>query len=584
MHVNTLWGRVIAEELAAAGLVAAVLSPGSRSTPLTVALADRDDVETVSHLDERSAAYFALGRARRTGRPTAVVCTSGTAAANYHPAVIEADESRVPLVVLTADRPPELHDSGANQTIDQRRLYGDAPRTARTLPEPEAADRKLRSLRTALARAVATSIGPPAGPVHLDVPLRKPLEPNADPAAAPDGVPATDVSESGLDARAPNASDRERPTVDVTRGRGELSSNDRRRIVDAVTAADTGLIVCGPADRPAPAGDALSSLVHATGFPVLADPLSGHRFGQSAGNEAVCGGYDGYIEVLEATPDVVLRFGASPTSKPLRQYLRDADARQFLVDPAGGWREATFAATDLVIADETRVASAVANGVDRTPGPYGDRVRALEAAYWELVTDAEPAEGAVLADAAALAPDPATVVVSNSMPVRDLDRFCRPRAGTLTVLGNRGASGIDGVTSTALGAGSAVDEPLVAGLGDLAYLHHLNRLLAVDRFDLDATIVCVNNDGGGIFHRLPIADHDTFEAWFRTPHGLDFEPTGDLYGLEFARTDDRDRFRELYEASVGDAGTRVIEVVTDAEGSHDARRALETRVHETLKE
>ncbi|PSP65929.1 2-succinyl-5-enolpyruvyl-6-hydroxy-3-cyclohexene-1-carboxylic-acid synthase [Halobacteriales archaeon QS_1_69_70] len=582
MHVNALWGRAVADELAKAGLDAAVLAPGSRSTPLSVAFVEHEGVETFSHLDERSAAFFALGRAKRTATPTAVVCTSGTAAANLHPAVVEADEGRVPLVVLTADRPPELHDSGANQTIDQVDLYGDAPRTARTLPEPEAAGRKLRSLRTTLARAVAESEGPPAGPVHLDVPLRKPLEPNADQDDAPAGVPAPQVGEAFREANPLAVEGRDGPFVEVTRGRADLSRPDRRRLSDAVASADAGLIVCGPADRPAPAGDALLGLARATGFPVLVDPLSGHRFGTTASDAAICGGYDGYVQAIEATPDVVVRFGASPTSKPLRHYLRDAGARQFLVDPAGGWREATFAATDLVVADETRVAAAIADGVDRTPGGYADRILEAETAYWDLVAGSEPPEGAVLADAAALAPDPATLVVSNSMPVRDLDRFGRPREATLTVLGNRGASGIDGVTSTALGAGPAADEPLVAVLGDLAYVHDMNGLLAVDRFDVDATLVCVNNDGGGIFHQLPIADHETFEEWFRTPHGLDFEPTADLYGLEFARTDDREQFREVYAESVGADGTQVIEVRTDAERTHEAREALANRVRDAL--
>ncbi len=582
MHVNALWGRVVADELAKAGVDAAVVAPGSRSTPLTVALVEHDAVDTFSHLDERSAAFFALGRAKRTGRATAVVCTSGTAAANFHPAVVEADEGRVPLLLLTADRPPELHDSGANQTVDQDRLYGDAVRTFRRLSEPEAADRKLRSLRTTLARAVATAAGPPAGPVHLDVPLRKPLEPNAAPDDAPTGVPAPAVPDAFREEHALAVEGREGPFVDVARGRADLSRSDRRRVVEAVETADSGLIVCGPADCPAPAGDALLGLARATGFPVLADPLSGHRFGATAAHEVVCGGYDGYLDGIETTPDVVLRFGASPTSKPLRHALRDADARQFVVDPAGGWREATFAATDLLVADETRVATTLAGALDRERGRDAERIIEAEATYWELVSGSEPEEGAVLADAAALAPDPATLVVSNSMPVRDLGRFGRPREANLTVLGNRGASGIDGVTSTALGAGSAVDDPLVAVLGDLAYVHDLNGLLAVDRFDLDATLVCVNNDGGGIFHLLPIEDHPTFDEWFRTPHGLDFEPTAELYGLEFARTDDRERFRELYAESVGSEGTQVIEVTTDAERNHADRRALEARVLEEL--
>ncbi|PSQ13750.1 2-succinyl-5-enolpyruvyl-6-hydroxy-3-cyclohexene-1-carboxylic-acid synthase [Halobacteriales archaeon QS_8_69_73] len=582
MHVNNLWGELVADELAKAGVKAAVLAPGSRSTPLTVALAERDDVETFSHLDERSAAFFALGRAKRTGRPTPLVCTSGTAAANFHPAVVEADAARVPMVLLTADRPPELRDSGANQTVDQEKLYGDAVRSYRTLPEPEPAARKLRSLRTAVSRAVGTATGAHPGPVHLNVPLRKPLEPNADAEAAPAGVPAVTVSETFLEANPLAATGREGPFVEVTRGRSRLAQEDRERLVEAVEAADGGLVVCGPTDRPAPAGDALADLASATGFPVLADPLSGHRFGPLAEAGPVCGGYDAYLPAVETTPDVVVRFGASPTSKPLRQYLRDTGARQFLVDPAGGWREATFAATDLVVADETRLAAALADAVDRERGAFGRRLLEAEAAYWRFVDGEEPEEGAVLADVAALAPDPATVMVSNSMPVRDLDRFGRPRAANLAVLGNRGASGIDGVTSTALGAGSAVAEPLVAVVGDLAQYHDTNGLLAVERFDLDATVVCVNNDGGGIFHLLPIEDHGTFEEWFRTPHGLDFEPAAELHGLAFARTDDRERFRELFAESVGSEGAQVIEFVADGRRNHDDRRALAERVVDSV--
>ena len=188
----------------------------------------------------------------------------------------------------------------------------------------------------------------------------------------------------------------------------------------------------------------------------------------------------------------------------------------------------------------------------------------------------------MLADAAALAPDPATLFVSNSMPVRDLDRFARPRAADLTVLGNRGASGIDGITSTALGAGSATDDPLVLVTGDLAYFHDTNGLLAADRFDLDATVVLVNNDGGGIFRLLPIEDHETFEGYFRTPHGLDFEPTGDLHGVEFSRTSTREWFRGAFTASVARDGTQVIEVGFDPAESHAIREELQERIEQEL--
>ncbi len=580
--INGLWGQIIADELAAAGVETAVLAPGSRSTPLTVALATHPDIDAVSQLDERSAAFFALGYGKRTGSPAALVCTSGTALANFHPAVVEADMSRVPLMLLTADRPPELADSGANQTIDQETFYGDSVRTYRKLPEPEAADRKLRSLRTTLSRAVGTAAGTNPGPVHLDVPLRKPLEPHADtesiPKDVPDGDLAADFDALGELARA----GRDGPFVRTTRGAAALSDADRRLVSRTIEDATAGLIVCGPSDRRGPTRGALVSLAENTGFPIVADPLSGHRFGTFPDDVVVCGGYDGYVDAIEATPDVVVRFGASPTSKPLRGYLRDSKAMQLLVDPAGGWRESTFTASDLVIADETAFATEIAEAVDREPGTYAETLADTERRYWSFVRGEEPPEGAVLADAIELTPDPATIFVSNSMPVRELDRFGRPRNAELTVLGNRGASGIDGITSSALGAGYGSDDPLVLLTGDLAYYHDMNGLLAVSRAGVDATIVCLNNDGGGIFHILPIEEHDTFDEWFRTPHGLDFEHSAALYELEFVRTDSRGRFRELYSESVGSEGTQVIEFRTNSQRNHDERRELERRVLKRL--
>lgn len=571
----TLWGRVIVDELVESGLADACIAPGSRSTPLAVAFADREEVTIHSHLDERSAGFYALGRAKRTGRPTPLVCTSGTAAANVHPAVIEASQSRVPLLVLTADRPPELRDSGANQMIDQTALYGDAVRWYRELPEPAADGRRLRSLRTTVARAVGKSEGTPPGPVHLNVPFAKPLEP-----VAVDGDVPDDLGE-----RAPlAAAGREGPFVETTGGRPTLSPTDRRSLARAIRAADRGLLVAGPADGLD--RGAIHALGESTGFPVLADPLSGVRFGPSGG-ATVIGGYDSWLDAVDRPdPDLVVRFGASPTSKVLRRYLRDADARQIVVDPAGGWREATFTATDLVVADEGRLARALAADIDTRPvdPQWRERFERAEERYWTHIEAVDDFfEGAILGRVFAGAPDPTTVFVSNSMPVRDADRFARPRNADLTVLANRGASGIDGIVSTALGAGSATDDPLVLVTGDLAYYHDMNGLLAIDRLGIDATIVLINNDGGGIFHMLPIEEFDPpFTGQFKTPHGLDFEPTGDLYGLEFARVDSLSGFELAYRESVTSEDTQVIEVVVDGERSHRIREAIHERIGETL--
>jgi len=585
---NALWAETLVDELAAGGLEAVVVSPGSRSTPLTMAVAGHDALSVFSVLDERAAAFFALGRARRTGEPTALVCTSGTAAANYHPAVVEASQARVPLLALTADRPPELRDSGANQTVDQERLYGDAVRWYRDLPEPEATPRKLRRLRTDAARALAEARGTPAGPVHLNCPFRKPLEPTHVPGDVPDDWHAGD--DRAASGRAG------RPYVRTEAGRPTLSGERLDALAEAVGDAETGVVVAGPADPRAVARDdyapALAELARTARFPLLADVLSTLRYGPHVADAPVVGGYDGYVDALldAVDPDVALRFGASPTSKPLRTALADRDVRQVLVDPAGEWRDAEFATDALVAADPVQVARELA---DRVDGPVSEQAEsatahalALDDAFGEGVATARADdavgafEGEVLADVVASAPDPSTVVVSNSMPVRDADRFGAVRDADVTVLANRGASGIDGVTSTALGAGSATSDELVYVTGDLAYYHDLTGLLSLSRCDVDATVVVVNNDGGGIFQELPVAEFDPpFTEQFQTPHGMDFAATGDLYDLAFERVAP-DAFGDAYERVLGTDGSTVLEVGFDAGASHEARHAATERARE----
>jgi len=594
---NTLWARAIVDELVRGGVTGVCISPGSRSTPLTVAFAEREEVQVFSHLDERAAAYFALGRARRTGEVTPLVCTSGTAAANYHPAVLEADQSRVPLLALTADRPPELRDSGANQTADQEQLYGDAVRWYKDLPEPEAEERKLRSLRTSVARTLAEAEGTDAGPVHLNCPFRKPLEPVEVPGDVPEDLdslasegrrPESDTA-AGVDAA--GAAGASPPAfVERTQGVPELPDHEIRALADDLS-AERGLIVAGPADPHEIDPEAVVALSHATGFPILADPLSGLRFGGQNRVAPVLGGYDAYLdESVTANwpdPEAVLRIGASPTSKPLRRYLARTDAQQVVVDPAGKWREAEFTASDLVVADPSRLAESLARIVS---GPASDDWRELwaeaEQTHWDTVDAYDGLfEGGIVADAVDAAPEPTTLFVSNSMPVRDLDRFARPSPDAVTALGNRGVSGIDGITSTALGAGSATTDHLTLVLGDLAYYHDMNGLLAVARCEVDATIVLINNDGGGIFHMLPIESFDPpFTGQFKTPHGLDFEPTSDLYGLGYERVDSREGFVETYTEAVGSDGSTVVEVVIDAADSHETRDRLHTQVVSALTE
>ncbi len=583
---NSLWARAIIDELAQGDVERIVIAPGSRSTPLTVAADSDERIQTYSHLDERSAGFFALGQGKRRGTATALVCTSGTAAANVHPAVVEATQSRTPLLVLTADRPPERWDSGANQTIDQQDIYGSAPRFARTLPEPEPTPRKLRSLRTTVARAVAAATGTEPGPAHLNVPFKKPLAP-----IDVDGDIPADLAQ-----RHPEAvHGRDGPFVRARPGMMTPSSTVVEELASTIEDAERGLIVAGPSAPGHPEADvsrAITTIASVSGFPILADPLSGLRFGDHVPDLTVLGGYDGYIgsQAVDGwpAPTVVLRFGASPTSKTLRTYLQTVGGRQYLVDPAAGWREATFTATDLVETAVESLATELESRVNRAPNEtWHDRFSRAERVHWETVSGEQATEweGWIPRQIVEGIPDPASLFISNSMPVRDLDRFVEPRTSELGVIGNRGASGIDGIASSGLGIASVATEPAVLLLGDLAFFHDANGLLALERFGIDATIVVVNNDGGGIFHMLPIEDFDPpFEAQFRTPHDLDFEPLGEVYGFEFARVRDREDFVTVYSEAVDSTGTQVIEVQTDAERSHRIREQLEETVSERLVE
>ena len=525
--------------------------------------------------------------------------------------MIEASQARVPMVLLTADRPPELRDSGANQTVDQEKLYGDAVRWYRDLPEPTPRERALRRLRTDAARAVgsATGEGGAAGPVHLNVPFRKPLDP-LPPGDSPEGGDADRVPEDLVE-RAPEAvSGRDGPYVRWWAGHREPDPDAVEALADAVADTERGLIVVGPADAPPLDGEGLAALSAATGFPLLADPLSNLRYGAAVERAPVCGGYDTYVDSRVTAewsdPDLVIGVGASPTSKPLRTYLAETGARRVQVDPAGGWREATFTSTDQVVADPDALARAVlerlpAAGVDgdhrRTA--WTDRWLDAEATHRETVSAAREGdleaevdgetvasgagvEGVALATAVETAPAGATVFVSNSTPVRDMDRFVPPGERSLVTLGNRGASGIDGITSTAAGATLAGDGPGLLVTGDLAWLHDTNGLLALRDFQVDLTCVVLNNDGGGIFHALPIESVEPpFTEAFRTPHGLTFEGTAETFSLSYREVAPAD-LASACERAVGNGEPTVLEVSFDAERSHRVREAVVERVVEEL--
>jgi 2-succinyl-5-enolpyruvyl-6-hydroxy-3-cyclohexene-1-carboxylate synthase len=576
---NTAWARVLVDELAR-GIDHAVVSPGSRSTPIVLALARHPDVQTHIAIDERSGAFLALGMAKRTREPVAVVTTSGTAAANLHPAIVEARQAEIPLVALTADRPHELRGTDANQTIDQVGLYADAPRAQQDLSQPKLEPQALRDLRTTAARALHQAREAPAGPAHLNVPFAKPLEPTP----VPDGVPEDLAEQAPLGYHGREQG----PITAFTDGDGRPEPSTLDALAETLQDADRGLIVAGPNPRPASLGEAVLALAEATGCPVLADPVSGARFAPGAGEHAVPG-YDLFLRqedlAAELAPDVVVRVGRDPTSKHLTNYLAThAEATQIVVDDGDLRKDPRGLATRYVDADPVATLNALAETADRsTAKPWRARwqdagQRSLEVAEREHET--APFEGTILREAARAVPEGGALLASNSMPIRDLDTFAAPRDVRIHAHANRGASGIDGITSTAIGLARATVEPTLVVLGDLAFLHDSNGLQLVDEDD-DIVFLVVNNDGGGIFHMLPVRDHEHFDPYFTTPHGTDIASIADAHGLTHELVDAAG-VRSALDAALSAPSGRVIEARTDREANLDRHQAVEDRVRDEI--
>ncbi|MCG3211541.1 MAG: 2-succinyl-5-enolpyruvyl-6-hydroxy-3-cyclohexene-1-carboxylate synthase [Anaerolineae bacterium] len=581
---SSLWAAVFVDELARAGLRAACIAPGSRSTPLTVAFARHPNITVYSLLDERGAAYFALGLALATGQPAALVCTSGTATANFFPAIVEANVAHVPLLVLTTDRPPELRHSGANQTIDQLNLFGEHARwfVDVALPETAPAAVTLRSLRALAGRALAATRGFPPGPVHLNFPFRKPLEP----------IPGDSPLVPPVEPR-PNGA----PFAAFSRGQLAPSALQIDDLCSAIQSSRRGVIVCGPR---CPGGDfpaAVTELARAGGLPILPDALSGVRFGPhtTQAEGLLLAGYETFLqrEVVSRwpAPDLILQFGALPISRWLGEWLGgSAGARRMQISASGVWQDDSHTTSDFIWADPATLCQAVSGRLAGQSSAQETgwlaRLRAAEAQTWQVIDQtADFFEGRLLADVVELLPSPAALFVASSLPVRHLDQFARPAPTELRLFANRGASGIDGTIASALGAAAGSGLPLTLVIGDLAFYHDLNSLLALRRCGLKATIVLINNNGGGIFHRLPIARVEPpFTELFVTPHGLEFAAAAQLFGLDYRAVTNPADFRRVFAAAVAAPESMLIEVKTSAQQHESVRREINGRVAQALRE
>jgi len=569
---NTALASAFAEELARCGLRRAVISPGSRSTPLALAIWRQPQIETTVIVDERSAAFFALGAAQASGAPVAIVCTSGTAAANYHPAVCEADHSTVPLLVLTADRPPELRGIGAGQAIDQLKLYGSSVRWFCEVGTHEADDDGLLHFRATACRAYATARGDTRpGPVHLNFPFREPLAPLPE----DDAVTATD-------SLALNGRGEDRPLTAVTPLDVEPTQFLLNEVAAHIAAAEIGVIVAGRQLDPE-LREPLAHLAAAAGYPLLAEPTSQIRCGPHDRSHVITA-YDLLLcdeRFREAaSPDLVLRFGELPTSKPLRSWLAESGADQIVVDPLGGWNEPSRRAAALLRADPTELASgwAARLGEDRPPPAMwlAAEQAAREAIEAELSgTDVPTEPGLQLALGAAHA-DGDLVYTASSMPIRDQEAFLPSTGADATFLCNRGTNGIDGLISSGIGAAHATGRPTTIVTGDLGLLHDLGSLAALRDVSTPVRIVVIDNDGGGIFHFLPqeqALDEAEFEALLGTPRGVDVAKAAALFDLPHRRLES---LADLPDALA--AGTGLIEVKTNRGANLELHRRIADRV------
>ena len=511
--VTQAFAATFVDELAAQGVEFACVSPGSRSAPIAMALQRHPRIKVLVHIDERCGSFFAVGLGKATGKPAVVLSTSGTAAAEFHAAVVEASYSRTPLIVLTADRPPELIDAGANQAIDQQRLFGTAPRWYFDPGVPVEMPNSARVWRRLAARAVAEAED---GPVHLNLPFREPLVP------PPGQIPVAEPA----------------PAESITSGRLLPNQAQVASLASALQRAQRPLVVAGEMR----AGERLAPALQRLGIPIIAEPTSQLRRSEAG---AVVESYEALLRAgwsLQHGPDLVVRLGGTPTSRVLNRWLAAAAAPTFLVDPDRAWRDQDQVATNVMACEPQPLLEALPP-LDRSGwrDQWLHAGKRASAAIAAAMVSTPLHEGHVVRALSARLPDPGQVFIGSSMPIRAADSFWPLARPQQRFFGNRGASGIDGLVSSGLGVATGRDAvPTVLLLGDLSLYHDMNGLWALQRHGIRATLVICDNNGGGVFSFLPQAEHqDVFEEIFTTPLGLDLSQVARLYGLVYSPVSDR---------------------------------------------
>ncbi len=578
-HLNDLWSVLAVDELVRTGVTCFVISPGSRSTPLVYAVSQNKRVVPLMHFDERGAAFYALGHAKATGIPAALICTSGTAAANYFPAIIEASQDHVPMIILTADRPPELRQTGANQTIDQFNLYGKYVRFQMDIPCP---DEKIPAefILTTIDQAVYRSFRSPAGPVHLNFMFREPLAPTGRKVSFGNYL-------KSIAGWLKNSS----PYTEYTPCQSTLTKEALTKIEGIIDNSRFGIVIAGKLK--APDSTAVLSLSKQIGWPIFPDIASGLRLGVK--NSHAISFYDMLLhseKFQKFLPDTILHFGCQPVSKRLLQFLVSTRPRNYIrianyperhdpnhqvtwrfeVDITEFCRQIIERVSKKSISQHTLQIRNLSKIVNETLS------KLLETAPDDRIT--EPTVARIISKH--ISKDSA-LFLSSSLPVRTMDIHAVPDGASVPVEYNRGVSGIDGTIASAVGYANSIRKAVTLVMGDLAFLHDLNSLALVRQSQFPLTIVIVNNDGGGIFSFLPVAKMGkSFEPFFGTPHGLSFEQSAEQFHIPYYCTQSITDFTKIYIALQKKKSSSIIEISTNRQANYKLNEQITRAIKSAL--
>ncbi|MBT8387460.1 MAG: 2-succinyl-5-enolpyruvyl-6-hydroxy-3-cyclohexene-1-carboxylic-acid synthase [Ignavibacteria bacterium] len=568
---NNFWTEVFVKQLSSAGIKYACISPGSRSTPLTFALAKNKKIKCFVNIDERSSAFFALGLAKASKTPVAVVTTSGTAAAELYPAIIEAYQQRVPLIICTADRPPELLNTGANQTINQHNLYKNHIRWFKNIGLPSLKRLKLRRLQQTTFRAVEISTIKDRGPVHLNFPFRKPLEP----------FTFTNEIDSLLLKEVDKSIKKVKPSknkLDVVKLR---RTKRFKEIVDLIIQEEEGLIIVGPMEYDINLRKQLKNLSSLSGYPIIADAASHLRFNTRNSDRNILSSYHTFLSSnsfsITHKPKIILQFGRTPTSSSLETYLENCDAPRYMINKFGDWFDLSKKSKAVIKYNPEEFIKELINILSELKPDRKNSVWLKDFITAEKLSESIknkiiekstfPSEPGIINNLLEALPNKSHILIGNSTPIRDFDNYAACTKKKLLIYFNRGASGIDGITSTALGI-AQLKEPSFLLTGDLSLLHDLNSLAAANKYPAGLTIILINNNGGGIFKSLPVSKDKSFlKKYFLTPHNLNLKKIIASFGVGYKLLRSWKDLSNSIDDSANKKFLNVLEIKTDVDKS-----------------